>query len=79
MDSKSRRGKGKSAVSHWTLGLGIVIPLSLIGCGGLIVVEESAGSDYALCVEKRESGGVAPEVAAMDCLPVVAGTETENG
>lgn len=77
MDSKSQRGKGKSPVSHWILGL--VIPLALIGCGGLVVVEESAGSDYALCVEKRESGGVAPEVAAMDCLPVVAGTETENG
>ena len=41
------------------------------------VVSEEAPSDYALCIEKREAGGVSPELAALDCAELAerAGTE----
>ena len=41
--------------------------LLMAGCGMVTVVSEEAPSDYALCVEKREAGGVSPELAALDC------------
>ena len=40
--------------------------LLMAGCGMVTVVSEEARSDYALCVEKREAGGVTPELAALD-------------
>ena len=51
--------------------------LLLAGCGMVTVVSEEAPSDYALCVEKREAGGVSPELAALDCAEMAerAGTE----
>ena len=47
------------------------------GCGMVTVVSEEAASDYALCIEKREAGGVSPELAALDCAELAerAGTE----
>lgn len=42
----------------------------ITGCGMVTVVSEEAVSDYALCIDKREAGGVAPEVAALDCMDV---------
>ena len=47
------------------------------GCGMVTVVSEEAPSDYALCIEKREAGGVSPELAALDCAELAerAGTE----
>ncbi|MDG2461160.1 MAG: hypothetical protein P8M73_09805 [Luminiphilus sp.] len=46
------------------------------GCGMITVVAEEAPSDYALCLEKREAGGISPEVAAFDCADLAdqAGT-----
>jgi len=51
--------------------------LLMAGCGMVAVVSEEAPSDYALCVEKREAGGVSPELAALDCAAMAerAGTE----
>jgi len=51
--------------------------LLMAGCGMVTVVSEEAPSDYALCVEKREAGGVSPELAALDCAAMAerAGTE----
>ena len=37
----------------------------------ITVVSEQTESDYALCIQKREAGGVAPEIAALDCAEVV--------
>ena len=49
----------------------------MAGCGMVTVVSEEARSDYALCIEKREAGGVTPELAALDCAELAerAGTE----
>ena len=49
----------------------------MAGCGMVTVVSEEAPSDYALCVEKREAGGVSPDLAALDCADMAqrAGTE----
>ena len=51
--------------------------LLMAGCGMVTVVSEEAPSDFALCVEKREAGGVSPELAALDCAEMAerAGTE----
>ena len=51
--------------------------LLMAGCGMVTVVSEEAPSDYALCVEKREAGGVSPELAALDCAEMAerAGNE----
>ena len=51
--------------------------LLMAGCGMVTVVSEEARSDYALCVEKREAGGVSPELAALDCAEMAerAGNE----
>ena len=46
--------------------------LLMAGCGMVTVVSEEAPSDYALCVEKREAGGVSPELAALDCAEMAA-------
>ena len=45
----------------------LVLLAAMAGCGMVTVVSEEAPSDYALCVEKREAGGVSPELAALDC------------
>ena len=37
------------------------------GYGMITIVAEEAPSDYMLCLEKREAGGILPEVAAFDC------------
>ena len=51
--------------------------LPMAGCGMVTVVSKEAPSDYALCIEKREAGGVSPELAALDCAEMAerAGTE----
>ena len=51
--------------------------LLMAGCGMVTVVSEDAPSDYALCIEKREAGGVSHELAALDCAEMAerAGTE----
>ena len=51
--------------------------LLIAGCGMVTVVSEETPSDYALCVEKREAGGVSPELAALDCAEMAerAGNE----
>ena len=51
--------------------------LLMAGCGMVTVVSEEAPSDCALCIEKREAGGVSPELAALDCAEMAerAGTE----
>ena len=51
--------------------------LLMAGCGMVTVVSEEGPSDYALCIEKREAGGVTPELAALDCAELAerAGTE----
>ena len=51
--------------------------LLMAGCGMVTVVSEDAPSDNALCIEKREAGGVSPELAALDYAEMAerAGTE----
>ena len=51
--------------------------LLMAGCGMVTVVSEDAPSDNALCIEKREAGGVSHELAALDCAEMAerAGTE----
>ena len=44
----------------------------------ITVVSEQAHSDYALCIQKREAGGVAPEIAALDRAEVVERIDVEN-
>jgi hypothetical protein len=41
------------------------------------VVSEEAASDYALCIEKREAGGISPELAALDCAEMAERVGTE--
>ena len=48
------------------------------GCGMITVVSEQPESDYALCIQKREAGGVAPEIAALDCAEMVERVNVEN-
>ena len=61
-----------------TLGVAAISGLLMSGCGMITVVSERAESDYALCIEKREAGGVAPEIAALDCAEVVERVDVEN-
>ena len=51
--------------------------LLIAGCGMVTVVSEDAPNDNALCIEKREAGGVSHELAALDCAEMAerAGTE----
>ena len=52
--------------------------LLMAGCGMVTVVSEEPRSDYALCVDKREAGGVAPDVAALDCADVADTSKTDT-
>ena len=52
--------------------------LLMAGCGTVTVVSEEASSYYALCNEKREAGGVTPELAALDCAELAERAGTEN-
>ncbi len=57
--------------------------LLIAGCGMVTVVSEDAPSDYALCIEKRgiekrDAGGVSPELAALDCAELAERAGTEN-
>lgn len=49
----------------------------MAGCGMVTVVTEEGPSDYALCVEKREAGGVSPDRAALECAEMAARAGTE--
>ena len=44
----------------------------------ITVISERTESDYALCIQKREEGGIAPETAALDCAEVVERIDVEN-
>ena len=52
--------------------------LLLNGCGMITVASEHRFSNYALCIQNREAGGVAPEIAAVDCAEVVERIDVEN-
>ena len=60
------------------LGLTAIGCLLLSGCGMITVVSKQTHSDYALCIQKREAGGVAPGFAALDCAEVVERIDVEN-
>ncbi len=60
------------------LGVTVISGLLLSVCGMITVVSEQAESDYALCIQKREAGGVGPEIAALDCAEVVERVDVEN-
>ena len=61
-----------------TLGVVAISGLLMSGCGMITVVSEQTQSDYALCIQKREAGGVAPEIAALDCAEMVERVNVEN-
>tara|TARA_B100000424_G_C22731936_1_gene396827 strand:+ start:139 stop:279 length:141 start_codon:yes stop_codon:yes gene_type:complete len=44
----------------------------------ITVASEHRDSNYALCIQNREAGGVAPEIAALDCAEVVERIDVEN-
>ena len=52
--------------------------LLMAGCGMITVVSEESRSDYALCIDKREAGGVAPDVAALDCADFADISKTDT-
>ena len=52
--------------------------LLMAGCGMVTVVSEESRSDYALCIDKREAGGVAPDVAALDCADFADISKTDT-
>ena len=52
--------------------------LLIAGCGMVTVVSEESRSDYALCIDKREAGGVAPDLAALDCADVADTSKTDT-
>jgi len=56
------RGCAVNNKNGWSMGAGI---LTVTGC---VNVVESSRSDRDLCIKKREAGGVASEVAALECL-----------
>ena len=60
------------------LGVTAISGLLLSRCGMITVVSEQTESDYALCIQKREAGGVAPEIAALDCAELVERVDAEN-
>ena len=60
------------------LGVAAISGLLMSGCGMITVVSEQTQSDYALCIQKREAGGVAPEIAALDCAEMVERVNVEN-
>ena len=60
-----------SMASHASaFGAEFAVALLSTGCEMSPVVSFGAGIDYALCIDKREAGGVAPEVAALECMGV---------
>ena len=59
-------------------GVTAISGLLLSGCGMITVVSEQTESDYALCIQKRAAGGVAPEIAALGCAEVVERLDVEN-
>ena len=61
-----------------TLGVAAISVLLMSGCGMITVVSEQTESDYALCIQKREAGGAAPEIAALDCAQRVERVDVEN-
>ena len=61
-----------------TLGVAAISVLLMSGCGMITVVSEQTESDYALCIQKREAGGAAPEIAALDCAERVERVGVEN-
>ena len=61
-----------------TLGVAAISGLLMSGCGMITVVSEQTESDSALGIQKREAGGVAPEMAARDCAEVVERVDVEN-
>jgi hypothetical protein len=60
------------------IGATVAGVMLMAGCGMVTVVSEEAPSDYGLCIEKREAGGVTPELAALDCAELAerAGIES---
>ena len=60
------------------LGVAAISGLFLCGCGMITVVSEQTESDYALCIQKREAGGAAPEIAALDCAQRDERVDVEN-
>ena len=62
------RALGLAAISCWLLS----------GCGMITVISKRTESDYALCIQKRKAGGVAPEIAALDCAEAVERVDVEN-
>ena len=44
----------------------------------ITLVSKRTESDYALCIQKRKAGGVAPEIAALDCAEAVERVDVEN-
>ena len=60
------------------LGVAVISGLLMSGCGMITVVSEQTESDYALCIQKQEAGGVAPEIAALNCAEVVERVDVEN-
>ena len=60
------------------LGVAAISGLLLCGCAMITVVSEQTESDYALCIQKREAGGAAPEIAALDCAERVERVDVEN-
>jgi len=51
---------------------------AIVTATGCVNVVESSRSDYELCIQKREEGGVASEVAALECLPLAGAPEAGN-
>ena len=60
------------------LGVAVISGLLMSGCGMITVVSERTESDYPLCIQKREAGGIAPEIAALDCAEMVERVDVEN-
>ena len=52
--------------------------LLMAGCGMVTFGSGESRSDYALCIDKREAGGVAPDVAALDCADVADTSKTDT-
>ena len=52
--------------------------LLMAGCGMVTVASEESRSEYALCIDKREAGGVAPDVAALDCADFADISKTDT-
>ena len=60
------------------LGVTAIGCLLFGGCGMITVVSEQTESDHALCIQKWEAGGVAPEIAALDCAEMFERVDMEN-